>query len=225
MKYRGVVLFGGSFDPVHHGHLTMAAFAMDYVQADRLIFIPASRSPHKTASPTATGQQRMEMIRLAIADNPHFSVSEVELQRPGKSYSVETVTYFRQQFGFATPLYFILGLDAFREIDTWKEYAALFGLCHFIIMTRPGSGKNFSPAYLPVELAGNFCYDNQKGGYVHGSGFAVFPKEITALDISSTRIRENLQKGFSIRYLLPSAVEDFIYRNGLYQTKDIESIG
>ena len=222
---RKIGLFGGTFNPIHFGHLRPVEEIRQSFGLDEVIFIPASDPPHKKKGEILLAPLRAEMIRLAIADNPHFSVSEVELQRPGKSYSVETVTYFRQQFGFATPLYFILGLDAFREIDTWKEYAALFGLCHFIIMIRPGSGKNFSPAYLPVELAGNFCYDNQKGGYVHGSGFAVFPKEITALDISSTRIRENLQKGFSIRYLLPSAVEDFIYRNGLYQTKDIESIG
>ncbi|MBI5967491.1 MAG: nicotinate-nucleotide adenylyltransferase [Deltaproteobacteria bacterium] len=214
-------LFGGTFNPIHYGHLRSAEEICESFQLDQVIFIPASFPPHKKEGKILPAPLRVEMLRLAIADNPHFSLSEVELQRPGKSYSVETVGHFRQQFGSDTQLYFILGLDAFLEIDTWKEYTSLFGLCHFIIMTRPGFGKSFSPECLPVELAKDFCYDAQKGGYAHGSGFLVFPKEITALDISSTKIRENFQKGRSVKYLLPPRVEHFIYKNKLYQAKDV----
>jgi nicotinate-nucleotide adenylyltransferase len=218
-------LFGGTFNPIHLGHLRSAEEICESCDLGRVIFIPSSSPPHKNKEELLPAPLRVEMVRLAIADNRRFSLSEVELQRPGKSYSVETIGYFRQQFGADAKLYFILGLDAFLEINTWKEYSALFSLCHFIVMTRPGFEKNFSPEYLPVELAASFCYDTQKGGYAHCSGFFVFPKEITALDISSTKIRENVQRGHSVKYLLPPSVEAFIYKNKLYQTKDSKAEG
>ncbi len=218
-------LFGGTFNPIHLGHLRSAEEICESCALDQVIFIPSSYPPHKNKEELLPAPMRAEMVRLAIADNPRFSLSEIELQRPGKSYSVETIGHFRQQFGVDAQLYFILGLDAFLEIDTWKEYAALFALCHFIVTTRPGFEKKFSPEYLPIELAGSFCYNTQKDGYAHRSGFYVFPKEITALDISSTKIRENFQRGHSVKYLLPPSVEAFIYNNKLYQTKDPKAEG
>jgi nicotinate-nucleotide adenylyltransferase len=218
-------LFGGTFNPIHLGHLRSAEEIRESFELGQVIFIPASYPPHKDKGDILRASQRAEMVRLAIADNPRFAFSEVELRRPGKSYSVETITHFRQQFGPDTELYFILGLDAFLEINTWKESAALFGLCHFIVMTRPGFEKNFTPEHLPVEMAKEFCYDFQRGGYAHRSGFFVFPKEITALDISSTQIRQNIRKHHSIKYLLPEPVEAFIYQNKLYRTKESEAQG
>lgn len=212
-------LFGGTFNPIHLGHLRSAEEIGESFELDQVIFIPASYPPHKEKEQILSAPLRSEMVRLAILDNPRFALSEVELQRPGKSYSVQTIGYFRQRFGEDAQLYFILGLDAFLEIKTWKDPAALFSLCHFVIMTRPGFEKNFSPEHLPVELEGDFCYDSRKGGYLHPSGFFIFPREITGLDISSTRIRENFQKGRSVKYLLPSSVEAFIYKNKLYQAK------
>jgi len=218
-------LFGGTFNPIHFGHLRSAEEIYESFQLDRIIFIPSAYPPHKKTERILSASLRVEMVQLALAGNSHFSLSEVELNRQGKSYSVETIAHFRQQFGTQTDLYFILGLDAFLEVNTWKQYTDLFELCHFIIMTRPGFEKKFSAEHLPVELARHFWYDDQKNGYVHRSGYGVFPKEITALDISSTRIRENFQKRRSVKYLLPPAVEEFIYRNKLYQAKDIESVG
>jgi nicotinate-nucleotide adenylyltransferase len=223
MKNDKIGLFGGTFNPIHYGHLRPAEEIYESFQLRQVIFIPAAHPPHK-AGKILSAPLRVEMVRRAIADNPHFSLSEVEIQRPGKSYSIETVTYFREQFGPETHLYFIVGLDAFLEIETWKEYPALFRLCHFIIMTRPGFEKNFSPGLLPVELAKNFCYDAHKGGYAHPSGCFVFPKEITALDISATKIRKNLDKGLSVKYLLPPSVEAFIHAHKLYQTKDLKEL-
>ena len=222
---RKIGLFGGTFNPIHLGHLRSAEEIRESFELGQVIFIPASSPPHKDKGDILPASQRAQMVRLAIADNPRFAFSEVELRRPGKSYSVETVTHFRQQFGPDTELYFILGLDAFLEINTWKEYAALFALCHFIVMTRPGFEKNFTPEHLPVEMAKDFCYDNSRDGYAHRSGFFVFPKEITALDISSTRIRQNFRKHHSVKYLLPEPVEAFIYQNKLYRTKETEAKG
>jgi nicotinate-nucleotide adenylyltransferase len=207
-------LFGGTFNPVHFGHLRPVEEIGEEFELDRVLLIPASSPPHKKKEGILPAPLRLEMVKLAISDNPRLSLSEVELGRPGKSYSVETIEHFRREFGPETSLYFILGLDAFLEINTWKDFGALFGL-----------EKNFSGEHLPVELAGDFCYDTHKKAYAHVSGFFVYPREITALDISSTRIRELLASGRSVRYLLPGPVEAFIHRNQLYTTKDAESTG
>ncbi len=218
-------LFGGTFNPIHLGHLRAAEEIREAFKLDPIIFIPASDPPHKKKGALLPGPLRGEMVRLAITDNSHFALSEVELRRPGKSYSIETIGYFRREFGPLAELYFVLGLDAFLEIDTWKESSSLFCLCHFIIMTRPGLEKDFSGEYLPVDLADNFCYDAQRKGYAHSSGFLVYPKEITALDISSTRIRKNLQNGRSVKYLLPAAVEAFIDQQKLYRARTPKRAG
>jgi len=218
-------LFGGTFNPIHLGHLRSAEEICESFELNRVIFIPASDPPHKDKGDILPARLRAEMVRLAIADNSRFAFSEVELRRPGKSYSVETIAHFRQEFGPETQLYFILGLDAFLEISTWKEYAALFALCHFIVMTRPGFEKNFIPEHLPVEMAKDFCYDPQRDGYAHPSGFFIFPKEITALDISSTKIRENIRKRRTVKYLLPEPVETFISEHNLYRAKETEAEG
>ncbi len=224
MRGERIGLFGGTFNPIHYGHLRPAEEIYEAFQLRRVIFIPAAQPPHKKGKILASAL-RVEMVRLAIAGNPHFALSEVEVQRPGKSYSIETITHFREAFGPVAELYFILGLDAFLEIATWKEYRALFELCHFIVMTRPGVGKNFTPGLLPVELAKNFCYDDKKRAYAHPSGFSLYPKEITALDISATKIRENLHQGRSVKYLVPPGVEAFIHTHKLYQGKDPEENG
>jgi nicotinate-nucleotide adenylyltransferase len=141
----------------------------------------------------------------------------VELKRSGKSYSFETIQYFRRKFGSAASLYFLIGLDAFLEINTWKEFALLFESCNFVIMSRPGLERNFAAEHLPVELARDFCYDTEKNGYLYRSGFFVFPKTVTALDISSTRIRQNFRDGRSVAYLIPAAVEEFIRFHKIYR--------
>ena len=210
-------LFGGTFNPIHYGHLRPAEEIGDLLDLDPVIFIPASDPPHKEKKDLLPAPLRAEMVRLAIADNPRFSFSDAEIARPGKSYSVETIPYFQRLWGETAELYFILGLDAFLEIGTWKDPGTLFTLCHFVILTRPGFEKNFAPEHLPVDLAPDFCYDPKKDGYVHKSGFGVFPREITALDISSTKIREIVRGGGSIRYLVPPAVEEFFAAQKFYQ--------
>jgi nicotinate-nucleotide adenylyltransferase len=220
MRSPKIGLFGGTFNPIHYGHLRSAEEIFEAFGLAEVIFIPSADPPHKKKENLLDAPLRVEMVKLAIADNPHFSLSEIELHRSGKSYSIETLAHFRENLGAQADLYFILGLDAFKEIRTWKEYADLFELSHFIIMTRPGLEKNFSLEFLPVELSRKFCYDAEKRAYLHSSGFWIYPREITALDISATKIRENLGAGRSIRYLLPPAVETFIYRNKLYQSKE-----
>jgi len=212
-----VGLFGGTFNPIHCGHLRPAEEIADLLGLEGVIFIPASDPPHKEKKDLLPAPLRAEMVCLAIRENPRFSFSDAEISRPGKSYSVETVPYFQRLLGKETELYFILGLDAFLEIGTWKDPGVLFTLCHFAVLMRPGFEKIFSADHLPVDLAPDFCYDSGKEGYIHKSGFGVFPREITALDISSTKIREMVGKGKSIRYLVPPAVAEFIAAKGFYQ--------
>jgi nicotinate-nucleotide adenylyltransferase len=214
---RKIGLFGGTFNPIHYGHLRPAEEIAQRLGLDPVIFIPVSDPPHKGTKDLLPAPQRAEMVRLAIADNPRFSFSDAEIARPGKSYSVETIPRLRRLWGPEAEMYFILGLDAFLEIGTWKDPATLFTLCHFVILTRPGFEKIFTPEHLPVDLAPDFCYDPNQDGYMHRSGFGVFPREITALDISSTQIREIVRRGGSIRYLVPPAVEKFIAAQGFYR--------
>jgi nicotinate-nucleotide adenylyltransferase len=155
------------------------------------------------------------MVRLATSNNPHFSTSDVELSRHGKSYSIDTLRFFRERRQDA--LFFILGRDAFVEIETWKEFKNLFSLCDVIVMARPESQKNSSASPLPKALIPNFRYDSGEKAWIHLSGHLLCFKEISFLDISSTKVRELIEKGESARYLIPAEVEAYIQKHGLYQ--------
>lgn len=223
MKKIGI--FGGTFNPIHLGHLRSAEEIREMFQLSQVIFVPSSDPPHKRKRGILPGAVRARMIHLAISEYPLFTLSDLELKRPGKSYSIETLAVFRRMWGEESSLYFIVGLDAFLEIASWRKYSALFEICHFIIMTRPGFGKIFSLEHLPIELVKAFCYDSRKNVYTHFSGYSLFPREITALDISSTQIRNLLRKGRSVKFLVPAAVEEFIRKNRLYSPKGIDSAG
>jgi len=158
---------------------------------------------------------RLEMVKRATLTNPFFSVSDVELERSGKSYSIDTLRYFRERQ--PDSFFFILGKDAFVEIETWKEYQNLFSLCNFIVMARPGFGKTPPSSQLPDVLVSSFHYDQEGRYWLHQSGHALYFKEITFLDISSTKIRELIEKGKSVKYLVPPDVEAYIQTHGLYQ--------
>jgi nicotinate-nucleotide adenylyltransferase len=205
-------LFGGTFNPIHLGHLRGAEEIREAFGLQEVIFIPAAHPPHKTTEEIIEARHRLEMVKRATRKNPQFSTSDVELKRPGKSYSIDTIRYFREKF--KDSLYFILGKDAFVEIETWKDFKNLFSLCNFIIMVRPGLVQT-SP--LPVALAPAFRYNEGAPGWVHESGNIVFLKEINFLDISSTKVRELVEKGGSIKYLVPPEVEAYIEKHGLYR--------
>lgn len=158
---------------------------------------------------------RLEMVRLATATNPHFSTTDIELSRPGKSYSIDTIRYFLEKS--QDPFFFILGRDAFVEIETWKDFQELFSLCNFIVMTRPGSQRISSSSPFPEALVPAFRNDPEVKAWVHTSGHTLHFREITYLDISSTRVRELIEKGESVRYLIPPEVEGYIRQHGLYR--------
>jgi nicotinate-nucleotide adenylyltransferase len=212
---RRVGLFGGTFNPIHLGHLRGAEEIREAFGLDEVVFIPAALPPHKVTEKIIKADHRLEMVELATQKNPHFSTSDVELKRSGKSYSIDTIRHFRQRYPIS--LFFILGRDAFVEIETWKEFQDLFSLCNFIVMTRPGSSKSSSPSFLPRSLISAFQYDQEAGAWIHFSGCKLFFKEINFLDISSTKVRELIEKEASVRYLVPPDVEDYVRMHGLYR--------
>jgi nicotinate-nucleotide adenylyltransferase len=196
------------------GHLRGAEQIREAFGLQEVIFIPAALPPHKVTEKIIEAHHRLEMVKRAIQKNPYFSASDVELRRSGKSYSIDTIRYFRERHQ-SSLFFFILGRDAFVEIETWKEYQHLFSLCNFIVMTRPGFQKS-SSSPLPESLIPAFRYDQKAQAWVHSSGYTLFFKEITFLDISSTRVRELIEKEESVRDLIPSEVEAYVREYGLY---------
>jgi nicotinate-nucleotide adenylyltransferase len=194
------------------GHLRGAEEIREAFGLQEVIFIPAALPPHKMTGEITQAHHRLEMVKRATRKNSLFSASDVELKRPGKSFSIDTIRYFREKF--EDSLYFILGRDAFVEIETWKDFQNLFSLCNFIIMVRPGL---IQASPFPEPLAPAFRYDQGASGWVHSSGSLVFLKEINFLDISSTKVRELVEKGGSIKYLVPPEVETYIAKHGLYR--------
>lgn len=208
-------LFGGTFNPIHLGHLRGAEEIRESFDLTEVVFIPASIPPHKKMKGVMDASHRLEMTRRAIATNPCFSVSDIELKRSGKSYSIDTIRYFKGIHPGS--LYFILGEDAFLEIETWREFQSLFSLCHFIVMARPKSKEKGSFTELPAGLAPFFEEDRSKGTWTHASGNYLYWKEITLFDISSTQVRQLINREASIRYLIPTEVEAYIHEKGLYR--------
>jgi nicotinate-nucleotide adenylyltransferase len=210
-------LLGGTFNPIHTGHLRAAEEIVEQFQLKKIIFIPARIPPHKVATKVIPAVHRLTMVKLAIQENRHFSVSDLELKRKGKSYTIQTITSFRKQYGGDAHLFFILGEDAFRDIKIWKDYRTIFSLCDWIVMKRPGDLKKTPEEIIPVDLKRDFCYESKEKILIHRSNHRIYFAEITLLDISSSKIRERIRKGESIRYLLPERVKDYIEKNRLYR--------
>ncbi|HPF20540.1 MAG TPA: nicotinate-nucleotide adenylyltransferase [Syntrophomonas sp.] len=197
-------IFGGTFDPVHYGHLLAAQWAGEAFGLDEIIFIPAARPPHKDPAGVINGRHRLRMVELAIKNNPTFSVSALELERSGYSYTVDTIRHFL----LADPrldIRFILGVDALQLIHTWKEVEQLITLCRFIVVTRPGYELDRADpvfATVPAEL-----WDR------------IDLLAIPGLEISSSEIRKRIAAGRSVRYLLPPEVAEYIKKNELYRNE------
>jgi nicotinate-nucleotide adenylyltransferase len=191
------------------------AFALD-----RIYFVPAARPPHRSRGTLVAAAHRLHMVQLAVADNPFFQASAVELERTGPSYSIDTIRSFRQELDPAS-LFFVVGLDAFREIHTWKEYASIPGLCHVIVTSRPGVSTPSLNQLLPVALQPALWYDPAHSMYRHTSGHFLIFHEIQGLRISASQVRTLLRQSQSIRYLVPPAVAAYIADNALYQSEEL----
>ncbi|GFO53275.1 putative nicotinate-nucleotide adenylyltransferase [Geomonas sp. Red276] len=208
-------ILGGTFNPIHNAHLRIAEEARDLFGLDRVIFIPAATPPHKPTVGQLSFTSRLEMVKAAVADNPSFAVSDMEGVRGGRSYSIDTLRELRERYP-EDEIYFIVGADSFNDISTWREYNAIFGICHLICVQRPGSTIDSLAKALPVALAPEFCYDPAANRLNHGSGHCVYALNGVLLDISSSKIRKLVRAGRSIRYLVPAAVENYIKEQRLY---------
>jgi nicotinate-nucleotide adenylyltransferase len=208
-------VFGGTFDPIHVAHLRCAEEAREQLGLDRVLFIPSASPPHKGGRAVASARDRLAMVRRAVARNPGFEVSPMELERRGRSYTVDTLRVLRERLP-DTRLVLLLGLDAFREIGTWKEYEALFVLADMAVFSRPGHRSSNLRALLPIAARGSFCYSRSRRRLEHRSGNQVIFLDVTALDISATAIRRRAAQGRTIRYLVPPGVERYVSEHRLY---------
>lgn len=215
-------ILGGTFDPVHFGHLRLAQELAEGLGLREVRFVPAGAPPHRTP-PFASPQQRLEMVRLGLAGNPLFRLDEREISKPTPCYTVETLLDLRRELGVAQPLCLFMGADAFLGLSTWHRWRELFELAHIAVAQRPGfSSLTRAAATMPPELRNelNQRLVNEPEALRGAPAGAVIVQPVTALDISATQIRQALAAGFNPRYLLPDAVLDYIRTNGLY--KDID---
>ncbi|MCX5837063.1 MAG: nicotinate-nucleotide adenylyltransferase [Deltaproteobacteria bacterium] len=211
-------LFGGTFDPIHIGHLRCASEMLELFDLNRIIFVPAARPPHKLNAAITPFHHREQMIRLAIDGNPDFSFSDVENRREKTSYSVETVEYLLDKYRLEKlEIYFVLGQDAFHAIRTWKEWERLLLMCHFAVMTRPGYGHRGLEEILTPEFASRFTFDEGVRGFRGPTGHVICFREVTFLDIASSNIRKRAKEGKDIHYLVTDEVRRYIVKNALYR--------
>ncbi|MGQ9860087.1 MAG: nicotinate-nucleotide adenylyltransferase [Thermodesulfobacteriota bacterium] len=213
---RRVGVFGGTFDPIHYGHLRAAEEARESFDLDLVLFVPSAIPPHKPRRKVTNAFHRMEMVRLAVESHPAFRASDLECGRSGVSYSVETLNALKEGQAAEAEIYFLIGLDAFMRIHTWKSYEDLFRLSHWIVLERSGYGP-MGRAALPATMRSFFRYDHDCRAWVHASGKRVFFKRFRSLEISGTEIRRLVREGRSVRYLVPEKVAHYMSVWGLYQ--------
>ena len=210
-----VGLFGGSFNPIHLGHLRGAEEVREAMALDLIYFIPASSPPHKPQGDLAPAEHRLKMVQLATKGNRHFLVSESEVRRAGRSYTVDTVRQFRANLRGAASIFLMMGGDAFGEMETWKDADEITRLASIIVHTRSPAGEAAASTSALAAIK-RFGYIKDSGHYVHPSGQTLSFVTTTFLPISASAIREKLQNKKSVRYLLSTDVLDYIERHGLY---------
>lgn len=196
-------LLGGTFDPVHIGHLILAETARDVLQLDHVFFVPAADPPHKRGQVEARAEDRLAMLGLALADNPIFSISHIDLQRNGPHYTADMVEIMRQQIGQDVEMWFLMGLDSLIDFPNWHEPERIRRLARLAAATRPG----YVVDWVPLEDA--------LPGIIHEVTLLPMP----GVSIASHHLRQKMQEGHSVRYQLPEAVRQYIAARLLYSTQ------
>lgn len=215
-------LLGGSFNPVHNGHLAIARQTREALGLDQILFIPTSQPPHKHNGSLAPAQDRYEMVRLAIDADPTLAISDVEILRPGKSYSIDTVRLLQQEYGALTQLFFLIGLDAFLEFPSWRDPQALLEQCHFVVLSRPGqSFRALSTVRLipPIPYPSLADLDAERISRIEAplGTQGLICLKLPPCPISASDIRSRIRQGLPVANLLPPSVESYILRHHLYQ--------
>ncbi len=195
-------VIGGTFDPIHIGHLIIAEQVRTRLGLDQMVFVPAGLPPHKIDQWITAPQHRLNMVKLAIAGNPHLAVSLIDINRFGPSYTVDTIRLFLDQWGAQAEIFFVMGSDSLADLPTWRQPERLMRLCRIVVVERPG---------YRVVL-------DDLDRLLPGAASLIRMLDTPTLDISSTGIRRRIREGRSVRYLLPQAVEQYIRTHGLYAT-------
>lgn len=208
-------LFGGTFDPIHYGHLRLAEELGEQLGLQQVRLIPSRLPPHREA-PGVSAADRLNMVRLAAAGNPRLLVDEREIRREGTSYTVDTLMELRAELGDQRPLWLMLGADAFVALMTWSRWQRLFELAHLVVATRPGYPLVLEQ--LPEPL-GSLTRERLTPTSPDTPAGGILLREIAALDISASGIRRALGEGRSVRYLIPDSVLDYIRERQLYRGK------
>ncbi len=220
---RFIALFGGTFDPVHNGHLRMAIEVREAFGLPRLFLVPAAQPPHKPNQPISPAPHRLAMTQAAVAGVEGLSVLDLELRREGPSYTLHTVREVRES-NPGSEVLLLVGADAFSEIGTWHRYEELLGECDFLLLARPGTPpENSFPPGVLLELEESRCYSLPGRSYRLSGGRKVLCPDLPVLDISSRSIRDKVRKGRSIRGLVPPEIERYIAAHELYRGKREDS--
>ncbi|MDB5108491.1 MAG: nicotinate-nucleotide adenylyltransferase [Candidatus Binatus sp.] len=210
-----VGIFGGSFNPIHFGHLRAAEEAREALALDLVYFVPAASPPHKVEGELAPADHRMQMVRLATKGNRHFMASDVEIRRTGRSYTIDTVRHYLATLRQPATLYLLMGADQFSELETWKDPEELVRLCNIAVHSRPLSDAP-GPPRISVAALKRFGYTEEDDHYLQPGGKTLSFLDTTFFPVSATEIRRKLQRGKSINYLIPGDVVDYIQRHQVY---------
>ncbi|MBN4074835.1 MAG: nicotinic acid mononucleotide adenylyltransferase [Alkaliphilus sp.] len=196
-------VLGGTFDPIHNAHLHVAVVALEELNLDKIIFIPSGIPPHKAKHEVTRADHRLMMTTLAINGNDNFFVSETEVNRAGESYTIQTMRELRDENFSAAEFYFIVGADAFTQIETWAMYEDLLKITKFVVVTRTGSD--------------NKTLDETIEKYKNNFGADIYKISIPNLEISSTDIRSRIKRGKNVEYLIPAVVVEYIRKYNIYK--------
>lgn len=200
-------IMGGTFDPIHNGHLIVAEYTRTSLKLDKIIFMPSGQHPFKDNKEITPSEKRMKMVSLAIESNPYFQTSSIEIHRVGITYTIDTILSLKEKYK-NDDLYFIIGSDILLEIEKWKSFNQLINICNFALVRRMGEYKEGADNKL--------SYLREK--------YNIQIEEVKApiIEISSTEIRQRLKKELSIKYLVPEIVEKYIFQHNLYNKENID---
>jgi nicotinate-nucleotide adenylyltransferase len=216
--FKRMGLFGGTFNPIHTGHLQAAGEILDRFALERILFIPSNIPPHKSLQDMASAADRLEMVRLACGSDPRFVPSDVEVEAGEISYSILTLRRLRRLYP-ETDFFFLLGVDAFRDIRTWRQHDRVIEECRFIVMTRPGTAFSAAESVIEGEWRDwtRRLAPEERPGEADLSDFRIFLTPIRALNVSATEIRRRIRTGENVRDGLPGSVAAYIRKRGLYR--------
>ena len=209
-------MLGGTFDPIHRGHLQLAEAALRLAALERVYLVTSVRPPHKTRRTEANFLDRHAMVSLAAIDHPRLVPSSLEHGREGKSYSVDTIRQFKQRLGAASEVFFILGIDTFLDIASWKDFERLPRLCRFLVFARPGFDESQLTLRVPDAFLGSICLVGDRNPISLDPNYRCYLYREFSNPVSSSEVRKRIRRGQTVAEMLPPAVLEYIGKNRLY---------